>query len=702
VIFDTSPADRKVRQFSLSSTFLDQYKGQQPNWGFGGLGYFTYKRTYARTLPTGGTEEWWQTCKRVVEGVYNTQKVHCAGLHLDWQEPKAQKSAQEMFRRMWDFKFLPPGRGLWMMGTEVVNERGAAALNNCGFASTEDIDVDFPGPFCFLMDMSMLGVGVGGDTRGVGKVRIGVPTLTDKPCVVEDSRQGWVEVIRAILYSFVYKPASESAKRRWKFPQVIDFSQVRKRGAELKTFGGTSSGPRPLIELIENLTKLLMPEGVELSFSDWDADDPEGPFLTTTFSKTEGSKPYRINSTQIVDIFNFIGKAVVAGGIRRTAEIMFGDPNDQDFVTLKQDQAALEDRRWASNNSIWGKVGMDYDQVAEAIAANGEPGIIWMENVRKFSRMNGEVDNKDKRAKGANPCVEQSLEDRELCCLVETFPAHHDSLDDYRKTLKMAYLYAKTVTLIPTHNPRTNTVLMRNRRIGCSMSGIQQAKKKLGRRAFLGWCEEGYDYIQALDNQYSEWLCVRPSIKTTSVKPSGTVSLLAGSTPGIHYPHSEFYIRNIRVKNTSPLVDAARTAGYMVEADVYADDTSVISFPVHEKNFSKGKRDASIWEQFADAAAMQKHWADNQVSCTVTFAKAEASQIARCLEVYEDQLKAISLLPLDDHGYKQAPYIEIDEATYDTLMGRITTLDLSDSAHDDDATEKFCDGDSCVIDFSKS
>jgi hypothetical protein len=397
VIFDQT-VDRKVRAFTLSPAFAEQFKGKQPKWGFDGLGYFTFKRTYARptcdcddpTVCGHPTEEWADTCRRVVEGVYNVQKIHCRRFHLPWSDRKAQRSAQEMFQRMWDFKFLPPGRGLWMMGTDVVYERGAAALNNCGFSSTENIDIDFAEPFCFLMDMSMLGVGVGGDTRGKDKVRLGVPRLSDDRYVVEDSREGWVDLIRTVLNSFTGKGS---------FPLAIDFSKVRKRGAPLKTFGGTSSGPKPLIELVQNLVRLLVPEGVGVAFSSWDPDEVGGPLFKTRFDN-EDADPYRITSPQIVDIFNYVGKAVVAGGIRRTAEIMFGDADDRDFVTLKQDMVALNDRRWASNNSIWGVVGMDYDEVAESIAKNGEPGIVWMDNARAFSRMNGVADWKDERAKG--------------------------------------------------------------------------------------------------------------------------------------------------------------------------------------------------------------------------------------------------------------------------------------------------------------
>lgn len=651
--------ERKVRIFTLSSSFLDGFVGKQPNWG--PLGYFTFKRTYARPTSEGQTEEFWATCKRVVEGVYNIQKIHCKRLMLPWNESKAQQSAQEMFQRMWEFKFTPPGRGLWVMGTDVIYEKGSAALNNCAFVSTEDLDIDFAAPFCFLMDMSMLGVGVGSDTRGSGKVKVQVPRYTDKPYVVDDSREGWVELIRVILNSFIGKGY---------YPTDVDYSAVRPKGAVIHGFGGVSSGPEPLKKLVASLTALLLPK-----------DD----------------ESYRITSTHIVDVFNYIGKCVVAGGIRRTAEIMFGDPNDNEFVELKQDKEALMDRRWASNNSVFGSVGMDYSEIASSIAINGEPGIIWLDNMRHYGRMDGHRNGFDVRAMGSNPCSEQTLESFELCCLVETFPAHHDDLEDYLRTLKFAYLYAKTVTLVPTHDPRTNAVMMRNRRIGCSMSGIVQAMHKLGRRTFLDWCDSGYGSINKLDNVYSEWLCIPRSIKTTSVKPSGTVSLLCGATPGIHYPHSEYYVRNIRVSDASPLVQKCLDAGYTVEQDAYADDTKVVSFPVKESNFNRSKFEVSMWEQFANASDMQKHWADNQVSVTITFQNGEHKEIQSCLEVYETSLKSVSLLPLleDDHGYVQAPYVKITKEAYESMTRNLKQLDLGTAVHE--VTEKFCDGDSCTI-----
>lgn len=600
---------------------------------------------------------------------------------------------------------------------------GFILTSNCAFISTERIGEDFAAPFTFLMDMSMLGVGVGGDTKGAGKATLRKPKTVGKPFVVEDSREGWVTLAKTVLNSFVGRAL---------FPETIDVTLVRERGAPLKTFGGTSSGPGPLVDMVKGITRLLLPAGVTVQFEESRhpnrVDEPG--YLRTSFTGKGGHD--RITSSQIVDVFNYIGKCVVAGGIRRTAEIMFGEPTDQEFLDLK-DTSALSplyvekaelksiegspdvvarlveldqminthpanDRRWASNNSVVAYVGMDYEDIAKRIANNGEPGLFWLKNAQDYGRMGDAPNYSDAKSMGCNPCAEQTLESWELCTLVETYPAHHDSYEDYERTLKFAYLYAKTVTLVPTHDPRTNAVLNRNRRIGCSMSGIRQAITKFGRREFLHWCDGGYKYIRQLDKTYSDWLGIPLSVKVTSVKPSGTVSLLCGATPGVHLPHSEYYIRNIRVHGTSPFVQAARDAGYPVERDKTAPDTWVVSFPVKEKNFAKGKNDTTIWEQMALAADLQRYWADNQVSVTVTFKKHEAKEIQTCLEVFEDRMKAVSMLPLNDHGYVQAPYIEIDQATYESLMVNITPMDMSGKKRE--VQDMFCDGESCQIKFN--
>lgn len=502
----------KIAKFKLDNEFVEDYQTQEVPWGFGVLSYVVYKRTYARQLPEGGTEEWFQTCERVINGMYTIQKAHAKQMGLPWSDAKAQRSAQEAYDRLFNLKWTPPGRGLWMMGTDFVYEKGGACLNNCGFVSTKNIDVDFSAPFTWMFGMSMLGVGVGFDSRGAGKVEIQTPARSSEPFVIQDSREGWEDALRVLLCAYVGKGAVPSA---W------DVSKVRAKGAPIKGFGGVASGPEPLVEMLARVESIL-----------------EGRIGTLADSELIG------------DIMNLVGKCVVSGGVRRTAQIAFGEPDDKVFMNLKQDQEKLMDYRWASNNSIFAKVGMDYEDHAEAVAKNGEPGFAWLDNMRNFGRMKDAPDFKDYRALGGNPCLEQTLEDRELCCLVESYIAKHDSFEDYQRTLKFAYLYAKTVTLVQTHDPVTNSVMMRNRRIGCSMSGIAQNIQKIGLRTHLGWCDQGYDYIQHLDKIYSEWLCIPRSIKTTSIKPSGTVSLLAGATPGVHHGMAEYLIRRVRVADT--------------------------------------------------------------------------------------------------------------------------------------------------------
>lgn len=642
--------------FALTSNFLSQYKGKRPD--FGPVGEITYRRTYSRPLDDGEMEEFYQTIQRVVEGVYSIQEKHCKQFKLPWSNLKAQKSAQEMFRRMWDMKFLPPGRGLWAMGTNIVEKLGSAALMNCAFTSTKDLNVDFAGPFCFLMDMSMLGVGVGFDTLGTGKITIKEP-ITGNIEVVEDSREGWVSLIRRILDAY----GNGST-----LPSSIDYSKIRPAGTPLKTFGGIAAGSAPLENCVKDIHKILKP-----------LIDSE------------------ITSEAIVDLMNVIGKCVVSGNIRRSAELAIGNINDDTFLNLKNKKTnskALYNHRWASNNSVSARIGEDYTKAANLTAQNGEPGYIWFDNAKIYGRI-GDLRYPDPNISGFNPCVEQPLEDREMCCLVETFPARHEDYDDYERTLKFAYLYGKTVTLIPTHDERTNAIIMKNRRIGTSQSGIIQNFQKIGKRQHFDWCEKGYDYLRNLDGMYSDWLCIPRSIKVTTVKPSGSVSLLPGATPGVHYPHSEYYFRTIRFASNSNLIKILKKAGYRIEDDKYSPDTQVVYFPVHEKYFDRSKKDVSMWEQLENTAQMQQWWSDNGVSATISFKPEEAEDIKHALQLYETRLKAISFLPLEDHGYEQAPYQEITKEQYEEYISKLSKIKWKDVEHE--TTDMFCDTDTCNL-----
>jgi ribonucleoside-triphosphate reductase len=649
--------------FALDASFLDRYRGRQPYWG--PLGYLVYKRTYAGEKPDGSMEEFWETCQRVVEGVYQIQKGHCRQLNLPWSDSKAQRSAQEMFARMFAFKWLPPGRGLSKMGTDNMFKIGGACLNNCGFISTRNIgnhniENAFAAPFVWLMNMSMVGVGVGFDTRGAGTVKLRKPTAK-VPFVVEDSREGWCDYLRNLLQSLV-----DSATP---FP-VADYKLVRPKGSKINGFGGTASGPEALEQLTSRIRRLAELYGESV-----------------------------IDSRFIVDVANSVGECVVAGGVRRTAEIAFGHDEDDYFLKLKDfanNPEANEWPRWASNNSFIVDEHSNFEKLAAYTARNGEPGYLFLNNARKFGRMMDAPNDKDHRALGANPCVEQTLEDYELCCLVETFPSKCDDYEDYERTLKYAYLYAKTVTMVPTQSAETNAVMLRNRRIGCSQSGIQDNIAARGLREHLRWCDRGYNYIQKLDGIYSDWLCVPRSIKTTSVKPSGTISKLVGVREGIHESKGEYEYQTIRIDEGSQLLPVLAAANYRIVKDPKAPNTQVVYFPMHYAQTRK--REPTMWEQLELAALMQYYWADNQVSVTVDFDKAtEGPEIATALQMYAHRLKGLSFLPREDHGFEHAPKQVITKEEHDRYKAQLKPVDFSMLRGAHEAEDKFCDGGLCEI-----
>jgi hypothetical protein len=553
------------------------------------------------------------------------------------------------------------------MGSELTEKRGTfAALNNCAFVSTVNIKEDLSAPFTFLMDASMLGIGVGFDTKGAGQIIIKGPNVTRSTEVysIPDTREGWVESVKLLLESYFLGTAAAE----------FNYDQIRPAGELIKGFGGVASGPEPLRTLHNDIRRVLN-------------EQIGNPIPTRT----------------IVDIQNLIGKCVVSGNVRRSAEVVFGDPASDEYLDLKNynvnpDRAEFG---WTSNNSVFAELGMDYSAICERVRGNGEPGFAWLENMQGYGRMKNEKDFKDHRALGGNPCLEQTLESYELCCLVETFPDKHSDKEDYIRTLKFAYLYAKTVTLGKTHWPETNRVLLRNRRIGCSVSGIAQFITNRGIETLRDWLEDGYNAIQDYDKVYSDWLAIPRSIKTTSVKPSGTVSLLAGATPGVHYPESRLYIRRIRLAKTSELLKPLEKAGYNIEPAEKDPSTVIVEIPIDVGDGIRTASEVSMWEQLSLAAFLQRHWADNQVSCTVTFdPETEGPTLQYALNFFQYQLKSISFLPRIDTGaYPQMPYEPITKERYNDIMSKLKKVNFGAIKGEKAEVEKFCNNDVCKLDL---
>jgi adenosylcobalamin-dependent ribonucleoside-triphosphate reductase len=745
-------------RFRLHESFLAQFAGKQPKWG--PVGYAVFKRTYARELTdsqkklrekfglsTDGSEEWWEVCQRSTEEVFSRQRQQLRMLGQHWDATIARRHAEEFYQRHWEGKFTGSGRMLWFLGTEALERKGSAPLFNCAAVSTKFIADDFAEPFCWMMDLLMCGSGVGTDVRGAGKITIQRPKITDELHVVEDSREGWVNALRVLLRGYGHGEP---------IPKGYDTSPIREAGAPLKSFGGRSGGPEPLRRLLREVEALLAPHVGKV-----------------------------ITSSMIADIANMIGVCVVAGGNRRSSEIIIGDIDDNDFISLKDDTALrdirrrkdareqqvlqewaqasrengikhaarrilqehlmaateltvdqvavfqkqlseinaemsavvvadnewselaadeyshpLSTHRWASNNSVLSDDYTDFDSIADARDRNGEPGNIWLKRIQTRGRMIDPPMPGNERVMLVNPCSEIGLENHELCNVPETFPSRHDSLEDWKRSLKYAYILGKTISCIPTHDPKANAVMARNHRLGISCAGVAELYERLGAQETRRWLDEGYRFLRDLDDEYSAWMGVGRSVRLTSIKPGGTSPLLWNVEGGMKWPTARHYFRLVRIDRGNPLLELLRESGYRIEPDFYAPNTDVAYFPVKLDGSIRTESEVSIWEKAEVLTMLQTWWSDNMVSVTLSFRPEETPEVRRVLAMFSDRWKTCSFLPLKDAGYIQAPYTPITEAQYAAAAAGLKPVDFSalrGVTHDEGREDRYCDGDVCEI-----
>jgi ribonucleoside-triphosphate reductase len=645
--------------FRLEKDVVGELQDRPVPWGFPVLSQVVYIRTYSRLREDGKQETWADTVIRVVEGTMSIRKHWYRLMGLRWDERAMQELARRMALAIYEMKFLPPGRGLWAMGTPTVYEKGGMALNNCAFISVGDSLADAA---AFLMDALMLGVGVGFDTHRRDHILVRNPRYNGDPevFVIPDSREGWVESVRKLIRS--YEVQGER-------PVEFDYSQIRPKGSPIRGFGGVASGPEPLRELHERLRG----------------------YLDRSFARF-------VDTRLIADVMNAIGCCVVAGNVRRSAEIALGAAGDHVFRDLKN-YAVYPERAeigWMSNNSIVLESRDDFDvipEVVDRIVENGEPGFVNLLNVRKYGRIGEKMPD---QAIGVNPCGEIPLESAELCNLVEVFPTRCG--DDFFEVVKLATFYASTVSLLLTHCPETNQVLSRNRRIGVSVSGVADWVEQVGPVTVFGLLNRAYDIVREENRKWNLEAGIPPAIRVTTVKPSGTVSLLAGVSPGMHYPEGGYVLRRVRIAETSQLAERLIGAGVRYERDLYSAGTLVFEFPVaYGKGQTRSVRNVSLWEQAAVLVMLQRAWADNAVSNTLKFQPDEAGEIARVLAFTLPQVKTVSLLPdVDEGAYPQMPLERIDREEFERRMAEMEQVDWA-GLNGDGAGSRYCDGEACEL-----
>lgn len=611
----------------LSEDFVNSYADKDIPWGFNGMGEIVYKRTYSRDIESLGRKEYWhETIARCIEGA----QAIGAGY--------TKEEAERLFDYIFNLKGIFAGRSLWQLGTPLVEKMSGVSLVNCWMTTVSKVE-----DFQFLMDHLMVGGGVGFSVEravvhDMPKVKhvdhITHEKTNDADFIVADSRQGWSALLGKVLDSYFHTGKS------FTYSTVL----IRGFGAPLKTFGGTASGPEVLIEGMADIGKIL--------------------------SAREGKK---IRSVDALDICNIIGKIVVAGSARRSAQIAIGDPDD--FLYLRAKNWAKGDIpawRGNSNNSIFAD---SYDEIIDEFwkgyDGTGEPyGLINRDLIRKNGRLGEKVN--DKAVIGTNPCGEIGLEDGEPCNLAEIFLPNIESKEELIDLSQLLYKTQKAITTLDYPYAKSQAVISKNRRLGQGITGWLQSTEEQ-----LSWIDDCYKELKKYDAEWSSNLGINPSIKLTTVKPSGTLSLLAGVTPGIHPAYSEYYVRRVRMGSGDPLVNYCREKGYDVQYDVGLDGKEnhtvcVVSFPCQTPEHATLAKDLTAIEQLEWVVKAQSEWADNNVSVTVYYRKEELPEIQEWMKKnYKNRLKSVSFLLHSDHGFALAPYEEIDEKQYLNLKGKI-------------------------------
>lgn len=636
-----------MTELFLPSTYADQYRTHPVPWGFNGLGEMVYARTYFRD-----GETWPDTVLRTVNG------AQAIGSQF------TQDELERLYSYILSLKGSVSGRALWQLGTPLIQDIGSASLYNCVVSPATD--------FAFVMEMLMLGCGVGyslerADVYEFPKLKvldrpITHERTTDADFIVPDKREGWSLLIQKIVEAYTV------TGKGFTYSTIL----LRSAGEPLKRFGGTSSGP---VVLVDGVTDIL--------------------------SVLEARAGKKLRSIDALDVNTIIGRIVVAGNARRSAQLSSGDPDDHLYSNAKN-WTKGNVPAWRSNANV--SITADsFDQIPawywKTDGWNGGGEIHGLLN-RNLARTVGRTGERrsDPLVVCTNPCGEIFLEPYEVCNLAEIFLPNIESFEEFQDLSFLLYKVQKATALYPHHDPRTQAVLRRNMRLGQSVSGIAQSTVEQ-----LGWLDPGYQALRARDVEWSAHLGVKPSNKLTAIQPSGTKSLGPGVTPGGHNAHAPFYIRRVKFAAENPLVDVARRRGYPIEAAIQLDGTydhsqAVVSFPCESPKTATLIDDSTAVDQLERVAYLQKNWADNAVSVTVSFRDGEEAEIRDWLkDHYTDEIKSVSFLRHEDHNFAQAPYEEITREEYERIASRLDlSVPISETSLYGDLDDE-CAGGACPI-----
>jgi ribonucleoside-triphosphate reductase len=598
---------------------------------------------YARYIESENRRETWG---ETVDRYFGFMTNHLGKNHGYTPKPELLKELREA---VYNLDIMPSMRSVMTAGAAL--ERDNVAGYNCSF-----VPVDSPRSFDETMYILMCGTGVGFSVeyKYINKLPA-VPEKLEKTTttiVVEDSKQGWAKAYKELLAML------------WagQIP-VIDVSKLRPAGARLKTMGGRSSGPQPLVNLFD-----------------------------FTIAKFKNATGRQLKPIECHDIMCKIGEIVVVGGVRRSAMISLSNINDIEMAQAKTGNWwENNSQRALSNNSVAYSRKPEMEQfIAEwknlYDSKSGERGIYNVNAAQKQASRWGRRDPEIHY--GTNPCSEIILRPYQFCNLSEVVIREHDTKETIANKVRLATIlgtWQSTLTDFKYLRKIWKDNTEEERLLGVSLTGQFGHKFMSGKenlKDLEGFLERLREYAREINTEEAASINIPASAAITCVKPSGTVSQLVGVSSGMHPWHSEYYVRTVRADNKDPLTELMKAYEVPNEPDfMKPDSTTVFSFPVKAPEGAIIRNDLTAIDHLNIWLVYQRAWCEHKPSITVSVRDDEWMAVGAWVYEHFDEVSGISFLPYSDHTYKQAPYQECSEVEYLELLAKMPSgINWSDLA----------------------
>ena len=640
---------------------------------FGPLGETVFNRTYSRLKPDGSQESWEDTVDRVVAG--NIAMVDPAHVRID--------EAHKLKELMLDFKIIPAGRHLWATKDPASGEE-TEHLFNCHRSIW--------GPrlsshFCYTFNALLCGGGVGDNYSTSYLSSLPTPSALVEPAVrispshpnefevahrrcplpasveffeVEDSREGWVEALRFLI------DKSEIGGGAICF----DVSKVRPRGAAIKKFGGTASGPAPLVDLLFDVAEIL-----------------------------NGSIGRSLTPLEAMQIDHLIAVTVVSGNVRRSARfacVHHSDPFVKAFLNCKKEDPTahfttnisveVDDKFWIALANGEQQATEVWDHVLDGALKNGEPGLYNTSVVSASEK--GDL-------RSCNPCGEVPLPAAGVCNLGHVnLERYGQDLEGATEAVELMTRFLVRATHAKIEDQTQREVNERDRRIGCGLLGVTEwalahgikwseihKSKELG--AKLGVLK---DFARQAADDYADELQIARPIKCTTLAPTGTIAKLPGVQEGCHPLFARYFIRRIRFADHSPELKVHEEKGHLIEDDIYTPNTKVVSIPckdplvdLYDEDMLEQSNEIPIDVMLATQLFFQQHYTDQAVSFTANVnPDLDKAELDKALRRYGPYLKGTTIFP--DLSRPMSPYERITKEQYEQSQGGETAQGFDECA----------------------